>query len=116
MRASAGEVTRFIARFGDFYGPYVWHCHILEHEDNEMMRYPRAEFDAGRTTNEGAGLPGALVGLSSVPGGYILAVKPGLAALYTPRRRKPASPLSFLVGHLGLEPRTVRLRVGCSTN
>jgi spore coat protein A, manganese oxidase len=18
--------------------PYVWHCHILEHEDNEMMR------------------------------------------------------------------------------
>lgn len=20
-------------------GKYVWHCHILEHEDNEMMRY-----------------------------------------------------------------------------
>lgn len=20
-------------------GRYVWHCHILEHEDNEMMRY-----------------------------------------------------------------------------
>jgi spore coat protein A len=19
-------------------GRYVWHCHILEHEDNEMMR------------------------------------------------------------------------------
>jgi hypothetical protein len=25
-------------RFGDFAGRYVWHCHILEHEDNEMMR------------------------------------------------------------------------------
>jgi Multicopper oxidase len=21
-----------------FTGRYVWHCHILEHEDNEMMR------------------------------------------------------------------------------
>jgi spore coat protein A len=20
-----------------FTGDYVWHCHILEHEDNEMM-------------------------------------------------------------------------------
>jgi spore coat protein A len=38
VRANPGEVTRVIARFGDFFGPYVWHCHILEHEDNEMMR------------------------------------------------------------------------------
>jgi len=30
-------VTRIIARF-DRAGLYVWHCHILEHEDNEMMR------------------------------------------------------------------------------
>jgi FtsP/CotA-like multicopper oxidase with cupredoxin domain len=22
----------------DISGLYVWHCHILEHEDNEMMR------------------------------------------------------------------------------
>ena len=21
-----------------FTGRYVWHCHMLEHEDNEMMR------------------------------------------------------------------------------
>jgi FtsP/CotA-like multicopper oxidase with cupredoxin domain len=26
-----------VARF-DIAGLYVWHCHILEHEDNEMMR------------------------------------------------------------------------------
>jgi spore coat protein A len=32
-----GEVTRVIARF-DLEGRYVWHCHILSHEDHEMMR------------------------------------------------------------------------------
>ncbi|HEX5894146.1 MAG TPA: multicopper oxidase [Solirubrobacterales bacterium] len=31
------EVTRVKARF-DRPGLFVWHCHILEHEDNEMMR------------------------------------------------------------------------------
>lgn len=31
------EITRIIARY-DQVGRYVWHCHILEHEDNEMMR------------------------------------------------------------------------------
>ncbi len=35
--AYPGEVTRIRARF-DNPGLYVWHCHILEHEDNEMMR------------------------------------------------------------------------------
>jgi len=32
-----GGVTRVKARF-DIPGLYVWHCHIVEHEDNEMMR------------------------------------------------------------------------------
>jgi spore coat protein A len=35
--AYPGEVTRIKAKF-DVAGLYVWHCHILEHEDNEMMR------------------------------------------------------------------------------
>jgi len=35
--AYPGQVTRIIAKF-DLEGLYVWHCHILEHEDNEMMR------------------------------------------------------------------------------
>jgi bilirubin oxidase len=35
--AHPGEITRVRARF-DLPGLYVWHCHILEHEDNEMMR------------------------------------------------------------------------------
>jgi spore coat protein A len=32
-----GEVTRIIAKF-DRAGNYVWHCHILHHEDHDMMR------------------------------------------------------------------------------
>jgi FtsP/CotA-like multicopper oxidase with cupredoxin domain len=31
-----GEITSIAADF-DINGLYVWHCHILEHEDNEMM-------------------------------------------------------------------------------
>jgi len=38
VRAAPHAVTRIIARFGPFTGRYVWHCHILEHEDHEMMR------------------------------------------------------------------------------
>jgi FtsP/CotA-like multicopper oxidase with cupredoxin domain len=34
--AYPGEVTRVKAEF-DVAGLYVWHCHILSHEDNEMM-------------------------------------------------------------------------------
>jgi bilirubin oxidase len=35
--ALPGEVTRLKARF-DIAGRFVWHCHIIDHEDNEMMR------------------------------------------------------------------------------
>jgi FtsP/CotA-like multicopper oxidase with cupredoxin domain len=35
--AYPGEITRVQARF-DKAGLFVWHCHIVEHEDNEMMR------------------------------------------------------------------------------
>jgi spore coat protein A len=38
VRADPGMVTRIIVRFEGYAGRYVWHCHILEHEDNEMMR------------------------------------------------------------------------------
>jgi FtsP/CotA-like multicopper oxidase with cupredoxin domain len=48
VRANPGEITRIMVPFGadvgsrvpmgiSFTGDYVWHCHILEHEDNEMM-------------------------------------------------------------------------------
>jgi spore coat protein A len=53
VQAHPGQVTRIRARFelpdeGSFVPPppeagvinpqYVWHCHILEHEENDMMR------------------------------------------------------------------------------
>jgi spore coat protein A, manganese oxidase len=38
VRAQPGMVTRIIVHFEGYAGRYVWHCHILEHEDNEMMR------------------------------------------------------------------------------
>lgn len=36
--AYANQVTRIIMKFGPYTGLYVWHCHILEHEDYVMMR------------------------------------------------------------------------------
>jgi spore coat protein A len=38
VQAHPGMVTRIIVKFDGYPGRYVWHCHILEHEDNEMMR------------------------------------------------------------------------------
>jgi spore coat protein A len=47
IKTYSGYITRVIARFdlpaGTQTAPgqefrYVWHCHVLEHEDNEMMR------------------------------------------------------------------------------
>ena len=35
--AYPGQVTRLRLRFNNP-GQFVWHCHIVEHEDNEMMR------------------------------------------------------------------------------
>jgi FtsP/CotA-like multicopper oxidase with cupredoxin domain len=37
ITALPGQVTRVRAQF-NYPGQFVWHCHIVEHEDNEMMR------------------------------------------------------------------------------
>jgi len=37
VTAYPGEVTRIRSQFNTP-GQFVWHCHIVEHEDNEMMR------------------------------------------------------------------------------
>jgi spore coat protein A, manganese oxidase len=44
--AYPGQVTRVRAEF-DTPGLYVWHCHIVEHEDNEMMRPYHVRPDTG---------------------------------------------------------------------
>ena len=68
-----GEVTTFIVRFAPTdlpinspasdlvypfdpsLGPgYVWHCHIIDHEDNEMMRPYKVQRGAGLKTLNGA--------------------------------------------------------------
>jgi spore coat protein A len=38
VRVDSRMITRIIVPFEGFTGRYVWHCHLLEHEDNEMMR------------------------------------------------------------------------------
>jgi FtsP/CotA-like multicopper oxidase with cupredoxin domain len=43
--AYPGEVTRIRSRFNTP-GQFVWHCHILSHEDNEMMRPYRIDPNA----------------------------------------------------------------------
>lgn len=48
VRADPNMVTRIIVPFEGYAGRYVWHCHILEHEDNEMMR-PYEVLPAGQT-------------------------------------------------------------------
>jgi spore coat protein A len=38
VQCPAGVVTRIIVRFEGYTGDYLYHCHILEHEANDMMR------------------------------------------------------------------------------
>ncbi|MBT1071811.1 multicopper oxidase domain-containing protein [Pelotalea chapellei] len=44
VAALPGQITRIKAKF-DVPGEYVWHCHIVDHEDNEMMRPYVVRFD-----------------------------------------------------------------------
>ena len=37
VEVDPGTMVSLVATF-DLEGEYVWHCHILSHEDNEMMR------------------------------------------------------------------------------
>jgi FtsP/CotA-like multicopper oxidase with cupredoxin domain len=45
VTALPGQITRIKAEF-DKPGRYVWHCHILSHEDHEMMRVMHVGPDA----------------------------------------------------------------------
>lgn len=38
VKCPPGTVTRIIVPFEPYAGRYLWHCHILEHEANDMMR------------------------------------------------------------------------------
>jgi spore coat protein A len=38
VRVNANEVVDILVRFETFAGRFMYHCHILEHEDHDMMR------------------------------------------------------------------------------
>ncbi len=38
VQCPPGVITRIIVRFEGYTGKYLYHCHILEHEANDMMR------------------------------------------------------------------------------
>ncbi|MCH5373715.1 MAG: multicopper oxidase domain-containing protein, partial [Planctomycetes bacterium] len=61
VTAYPGEITRIRAQFNTP-GQFVWHCHIVEHEDNEMMR-------PYRIGPEQYGQPGSMMAASRAPGG-----------------------------------------------
>lgn len=72
VKVNRRETVRVIARFQDFEGLYVWHCHILEHEDHEMMR--RYEVVPGPELIVEQGVTLALDDPHTTPAGYILTV------------------------------------------
>jgi spore coat protein A len=54
VQVGPNEILRVIARFEDYTGRFAYHCHILEHEDHEMMR----EFEAFTICGDGVlGIP-----------------------------------------------------------
>jgi spore coat protein A len=38
VQCPPGMITRIITRFEGYTGKYLYHCHVLEHESNDMMR------------------------------------------------------------------------------
>jgi spore coat protein A len=38
VQCPPGIITRIVVRFEGYTGKYLYHCHILEHESNDMMR------------------------------------------------------------------------------
>jgi len=51
VQVNPDEIVRVIARFEDYTGLFPYHCHILEHEDHEMMRQFQA-VDCGNAVVE----------------------------------------------------------------
>lgn len=72
FKVNRRETIRVIAKFEDFEGLYVWHCHILEHEDHEMMR--RYEVVPGPELIVEQGVTLNLTDPHTTPPGHILRV------------------------------------------
>jgi len=53
VKVSPHTQVRVIARFEDYPGRFPYHCHILDHEDHEMMRQFRTTNDPANCNNDG---------------------------------------------------------------
>jgi spore coat protein A len=63
VMVAPNEIVRVIARFEDYAGQFAYHCHILEHEDHEMMRQFRALPECPGDFNFDRGVDGADLGV-----------------------------------------------------
>ena len=54
VRVPAGSRTRVIMDFNDYPGRFPDHCHILDHEDHEMMRQFQTIHDPANCNNNGS--------------------------------------------------------------
>lgn len=55
VRVDPGETVRIAVQFGDFAGKFPFHCHILEHEEHDMMRQFEVVGGRGRDGHPGRG-------------------------------------------------------------
>jgi hypothetical protein len=53
VRVDADTIVRVIARFEDYPGRFPYHCHLLDHEDHEMMRQFQTVNDSANCDNDG---------------------------------------------------------------
>jgi spore coat protein A, manganese oxidase len=90
VAALPGDITRIKAVF-DRPGRFVWHCNVLEHEDNGMMRpyqvVPSGAPDTGDGSSSGANGPLAAAGIAALS----VAALAG-AALAKGVERRPSRP------------------------
>jgi spore coat protein A len=66
VQVGPNEIVRVIVRFADYEGVYPYHCHIVEHEDHEMMRAFQVMPEPSRIAMFAAGV--ALLELLAVRG------------------------------------------------
>jgi FtsP/CotA-like multicopper oxidase with cupredoxin domain len=59
VNVGANEMVRVIAKFDGYTGTYPYHCHILEHEDWDMMRQFEVVAPPGSDAGVDAGAPDA---------------------------------------------------------
>jgi spore coat protein A len=79
VKVNPNEIVRVIARFEDFTGRYPYHCHILDHEDHEMMR----QFEVV--------LPPLITGLHTSGSNVVLSFRPTTSYIHFVERKNELS-------------------------